>query len=66
MRLENIVVGNIIYKYVKHRVRPPASKVPESLDRYEPGKRTIKKINCPYDGMSCLYKQIIKLGTKVS
>ena len=63
---ENIVIGNIINKYIKYCVRTAASKVPESLDRYEPGERTVKKINYPYDSMSGLYKQIIKLGTKVS
>ncbi len=56
---ENIVIGNIINKNIKHCVRAPTSKVPESLDWYEPGERTVKKINYPDDSMSGLYEQII-------
>ena len=62
---ENIVIGNIINKYIKQRIRTATSKVSESLYRYERENR-VKKVYYPYDSISCLYKQSLELGAKVS
>ena len=62
MCLENIVIGNIINKYINSTA---TSKVAESLDGYE-WQNGVKKIYYPYNSMSCLSEQILELGAKVS
>jgi len=62
VRPENIVISNIINKYIKHSVSTATSKVSESLGWDEPGERAMKKIYDPNNGMSCLCEQIFIIG----